>query len=312
MSSPANATTNTAKNTASKLASAANSAGKQVANAVNKIPFMKTVGEKSGIVGIVIVIIVVLIVLIIVLIYLYKMLMGNDLKETLMIDTIISLEKPGSLPYKIDSQRLATTSRGQEFSYSFWIYLQEVQQVSEANKLIFSRNNTESNNFSAINTSANPIVMMDAKTNKMYIAMSTTNADGVTINMNSIPLPSSGFVVATIDYVPLQRWVHVIMVIKDGNLMIFMDGDLYTIKGVQGVNAPEGKRPLIRGTSGDVLVGNPKNTIQGFMGKFQFYNYALSTKQIKNIYQAGPISKSWLAFFGMGNYKLQSPIVQIK
>lgn len=312
MSSPANVAKN---NTAGKLATAASNAGTKVANAtkeaVNKIPLLKAVGEKGGVVGIVVVIIVVVLVLVIILVYLYKMFIGNDLKESLLIDKIVSLEKPGSLPIKIDGDKLSTTTRGQEFSFSFWIYLQDYYEASRAHKLLFSRGNN-STDFMTINTNANPIVMMDGKTNKMYIAMSTNNVTGASIDLNSIPSPNSGFVVATVDYVPLQRWVHIVMVIKDGNLMIFLDGDLYTIKGVQGISAPNGNRPFIRGTMGGVLVGHPSNTIQGYMGKFQFFNYSLSAKQIKNLYQAGPISKSFLAFFGMGNYKLQSPIVEVK
>lgn len=306
-----NTTRNNAQ-TVAKPANAANAAANTVKKVAEKIPFLNTIGEKSGTVGIVIVIGVVLVVLVIILIYLYKMFVGNNLKESLLLDKIVSLEKRESLPIKVSADKLANTTRGQEFAYSFWIYLQDYYEASTANKLVFTRGNT-TDNFSIIDSNANPVVMMDNQTNKMYIAMATTNVGSGTININDIKSPTSGYLVATIDYVPLQRWVHVVLVIKDGNLMVFMDGDLYTIKGVQNISTLQSKtRPFIKGNAGGVAVGSPTNPIQGFMGKFQYYNYALSAKDIKSIYQAGPISKSWLAWFGMGNYKLQSPIVEVK
>jgi hypothetical protein len=278
----------------------------------DKIPLLKTIGDKSGTVGIVIVIGVVLIVLVIILIYLYKLIVGNDLKESKLVDKIVSLEKRESLPLKISADKLANTTRGQEFAYSFWIYLQDYYEASRSNKLVFTRGNT-TDNFTMIDSNANPVVMMDSQTNKMYIAMSTTTVGSGTIAINEIASPSSGYLVATVDYVPLQRWVHIALVIKDGNLLVFMDGDLYTIKGVQNISTPRSKsRPFIKGTAGGVSVGSPTNPIQGYMGKFQYFNYALSAKDVKAVYQAGPISKSWLAYFGMGNYGIRAPIYEIK
>jgi hypothetical protein len=299
-------------NSKTNTGTAAQTTAQTVRNVTEKIPFLKKVGEKSGTVGIVMVIAVVLVILVIVLVYLYKLLVGNDLKESLLLDKIVSLEKRESLPIKVSSTKLASTTRGQEFAYSFWIYLQDYYEASTANKLVFTRGNN-STSFSIIDSNANPIVLMDSQTNKMYIAMATTLAGSGTVSVNDIVSPSSGYLVATIDYVPLQRWVHVVLVLKDGNLMIFMDGELYTIKGVHNLGTNRSKtRPFVKGTTGEVSVGSPTNPIQGFMGKFQFFNYALSAKDIKKVYQAGPISKSWLAYFGMGNYSLRNPIYEIK
>ena len=260
--------------------------------------------------GIVILVIIVTLVILLILVYMVRLFRTTGLKRVDLIPKVIPLDQRGTLPYVIPAGKMAVTTRGQEFSYSFWIYLSEQYENSTTNKLIFMRGNN-SNTFSSIDSTSNPVIMLDKATNAMYFALSTTStATSTAISLNDISNPTAGtnHMLAKVDYVPLQRWVHFVMQVKDNIMTIFIDGDIYSITTTNDVKTPSGVRPLVRATSGDGIIGDPNNPIKGFIGKFEFFNYALSHKNIQSIYKAGPVNKSALGNMGLGNYGLRSPI----
>lgn len=263
--------------------------------------------------GIVILVIVVLILIILIIIYIYRIFSSSGLKKIDLIDKVISLEQRGSLPYSIPSSKMSVTTRGQEFTYGFWLYLSDVYENTIEHKVLFTRGNTNKST-SAIDSNANPVVLLDKGTNTMYVALSTTaTPQSSAISVNSITVPGSdaNFMVGKVDYVPLQRWVHYCIVVKDSSLMLFMDGELYSITTTADIKTTTSVRPIIKGNNGDVIIGNPSSPIKGFMAKFQFFNYALSSSQIQDVYKAGPVNKSMLAYIGLGNYGLRTPVYNI-
>jgi hypothetical protein len=205
---------------------------------------------------------------------------------------------------------MAVTTRGQEFSYSFWIYLSEIYENSTSNKLIFARGNS-TNAFSTVDANTNPIIMLDKATNSMYFALSTSSSTAsrnFTLNEITASNSTTNHMVAKVDYVPLQRWVHFVMQVKDNIMTIFIDGDIYSITTTNDIKSVTGVRPLVRSTAGEGVIGDPNNPVKGFLGKFEFYNYALSHKNIQAIYKSGPVNKSALGALGLGNYGIRSPI----
>lgn len=261
--------------------------------------------------GVVILIVIVLLAIVLILVYIIRMFRINALKKVEIVDKIVALDNRSALPFIIPAGRMAVTTRGQEFTFSFWIYLSDVQQASSSNKLLFVRD-ISTNVGSSVSAMASPIIMIGGKSNTMYFAYSTSaTSSGRPYSLNDITDPSkkTNHVVAKVDYVPLQRWIHYAAVTRDNSVTIFMDGDVYSIVTTNDIKvAPNQPRPVMRGTSGDGVIGNPTNTINGFMGKFEFYNYALSQRQIQNMYKAGPIEQGILYYLGIGNYGIRSPI----
>jgi hypothetical protein len=92
-----------------------------------------------------------------------------------------------------------------------------------------------------------------------------------------------------------------------------MDGDIYSIQTTNDIKVPaSAQRPIIRGNAGDLIVGSPNFPVNGFMGKLEFYNFALSHKQVQDVYKSGPVNQSLLAKFGIGNYGLRTPVYNLE
>jgi hypothetical protein len=246
---------------------------------------------------------------------------------------------------------------GREYSYSFWIYLDNYDQsytkdgtgkVVPIDKLVFYRG--ELGNVA----SANPIVFMDGLSNKMFIAIKTQNTslssvlnvpNKVDYNGNlynirfmnyflnsSLKLRDTDalhdainkYLILTIDYVPLQRWVNVTFIIDNKVTTVFMDGEIYSVKSSEEFKALREPELDIRGkpidvniivdkTDGNMYIGKSsvgnKYAAPGYLGKLQYFNYAVSMAEVKDIYTSGPLGSK---FAGMNmNYGFRSPIYKL-
>ena len=191
-------------------------------------------------------------------------------------------------------------------------------------------------------TNANPIVMMDALSNKMYIVMKTLNSTltdnperGVnytqdtrkiterncfmnTKNTCSVADGNNGHVILTVDYIPIQRWVHVMFVVDNKLLTLYLDGQIYSVKSVDEYRGLKklNENLVFSQSTGNVYVGkNPAigngNTITGYLSRLEYYNYALNVSDVKNIYTKGPLAKGVLSVFGLDAYSLRSPIYKV-
>ena len=106
------------------------------------------------------------------------------------------------------------------------------------------------------------------------------------------------------DYLPMQRWVHIAVVITDdyqgSTVSLYMDAQLAssTTDGKDGT--------ILKGfkldTTGSLIVGGDNSATYGFNGllsKVGIHNYDLNSRDIYNIYSEGPID-GLLASLGYG------------
>lgn len=239
---------------------------------------------------------------------------------------------------------------GREYTYSFWLYLEDFDPISNNHKLIFYRGteNTLAN--------VNPIVFLDGQANKLHIAIKTqgnTLADSSVvqysqgdltniINYNyfinkggniNILQPSgyqssiNQYLILTIDYIPLQRWVNIITVVDNKMLTQYLDGEIYSVKTASEflstrepeINKIDGStyNPtlIVDKPDGSIFIGKSSivgggNSPNGYLSKLTFYNYAISINEVRSIYNSGP-----LGGFGIGSwqspYALRSPIYKL-
>ncbi len=122
--------------------------------------------------------------------------------------------------------------------------------------------------------------------------------------------------VITINYVPIQRWVHVVIVVSDvndGYVHTYIDGELE--KSTEKLNLNEHNFE----NTGNLYVGgsiaNSTINTAGFSGlisKFTLYNYDLNKNDVYKEYNKGPIN-SLFASMGLGaaNYGLRNPIYKL-
>jgi len=254
--------------------------------------------------------------LVLVVFYIFYLIKKSQLRNVVLHTDMIVLDNRNVVPYIVKADNMsALTVNGQEYSYSTWIFLANNYDATSDHKVIMERGNS-STVPGMVSANTSPIIAMDAKTNKMYIAVSTSavvnpltlekvfEKDSVTNRF------SSGFLVTYIDYVPLQRWVNVILVVREMNMYVYIDGDIYSVTSASEVKK-NSDRPMIRGTSGDMSIGEKRNTTHGYLSLTQFFNYGLTQKEVKSIYGNGPTRTSWLSIFGLGSYGVRSPVYKI-
>jgi hypothetical protein len=254
--------------------------------------------------------------LVLVVFYIFYLIKKSKLKNVVLHSDMIVLDNRNVVPHIVSADDMSSlTMNGQEFSYSTWIFLANNYDATSDHKLIMQRGNT-STVAGMISPNTSPIIAMDSKTNKMYIAVSTSavtnpltfekvfEKDAATNRF------TSGFLVTYIDYVPLQRWVNVILVVREMNMYVYIDGDVYSVASASEVRT-NSDRPMIRGTSGDLAIGEKRNTTHGYLSLTQFFNYGLTQKEVRSIYANGPSRNSWLAIFGLGSYGVRSPVYKI-
>jgi hypothetical protein len=188
---------------------------------------------------------------------------------------------------------LPTTQNDLEYAYTLWLYLQGVAGTNK-HKPIMLRGATR------------PFyVFLDKSANRVYVSMPTTasSTNPSTIDYDKL-VPSnsgyatSGYLTAEIDYLPLQRWVHLAVVVRQDTLTVFVNGDIYTVRSVADKGA------MFSSITGALTVGGP-DAPDAFISRLIFHNYAPLHDQIQKDFKRGPASS-----LGLAGYKLRSPIVR--
>lgn len=244
-----------------------------------------------------------------IIIYIVYKIRNKNLQSVVLLETPLKLFDMEETPVKFSSDKIAPTSNGQEYTYSFWLYLVDYDIVSDQHRLIFVRNPD------ADVEAANPVVFMDGRTNRLYVSARTNKSQNVDDLSELVPEKSAqnNYLTAVVEYIPLQRWVHISIVMQDNLMTVFKDGDMYTVKNVHDLwnSNEDDERPFFRSTRGHVFVGNMSgnNTpTYGFISRLMFHNYALMEKDVQEVYGQGPTSKGILSRMGMGNYGVRTPV----
>tara|TARA_B100000900_G_C20601848_1_gene725982 strand:- start:4607 stop:5572 length:966 start_codon:yes stop_codon:yes gene_type:complete len=231
-----------------------------------------------------------------------------------------------------NSDKLPALKNGREYAYSFWTYVNAVEN-NEKYRLVFLRGKELSD--------ANPFVYFDKNSNKMVIKVKTDAAggpirpvtSGETLGLDTVITaaatggnPSAKtlhednckFATFEIDYVPLQRWVNIIVNVDNYVVTVFMDGAIHSTRVLNDNNeeCTSNLSKLVSETSGDIKVGNLDAGLpafDGYISRLQFFNYSLkSQKHISKIYENGPVeSKSILQKLGLPLYSLRNPIYRV-
>jgi hypothetical protein len=235
--------------------------------------------------------------------------------------------------YKFDIRH---TGNGERRSFTFWIYIHDMNRYSSQYKNVWSIKATESD---ATINNASPFIFLDKVTNRLYVhfAKTSTSPSGSIQNTTHISriteqnldeYMTQGIV---IPYVPLQRWVHIAIVCNansyKSSISAYVDADLVNV-----VSHGEGDKHLAANPSnpthrknfnelninlsGYVHIGGNVNEISGvgfsgLVSKITSFNYDINPKDIYYEYYKGPVN-SFFAALGLGNYGIRNPIYKIE
>ena len=257
---------------------------------------------------------------------------------------------------QIDGSNIPASGNGQRQTISFWIYIYNPEYYPGAIKHVFHRGNKTDSI-----TTAGPYVYLDPNLNKLHIVYSPVNvADTFSTGGISYDDTVSGKVVTnflspnskialaeslrgvTVDYIPVQRWVHVAIVTNEtangGSFTVYVDGELVKVKNIQstipsipldGTNAStpaSGMANPITPTleiskadldhKGDIFIGGSTSDpigvgFSGMVSKIRYANYDMNAQDVYTDYLNGPID-SLLAKMGLAAYGIRSPIYKVQ
>lgn len=223
-------------------------------------------------------------------------------RKTSGINEFKIINKSKEVPENISTER---------FAYSFWVYLNSVNN-SNKDTLIFARTNDDLDvEPRIIVNNAHLLVYMRKETNSMIVKLKTkssTQIDNGDNNLQtSIDEDTTNFLEYKIDYVPLQRWVHVLLNVNGKLTTLFLDGKAHSTNISPNMFS-------IKDPSGTVVIGGDSDldVTDGLISRLEFFNYAFTNQgQVNGLYKNGPIKKNILQQLGITNYGVRSPLYRI-
>jgi hypothetical protein len=174
--------------------------------------------------------------------------------------------------------RSNNASNGIEFTWSVWIYIDNLQYLEGQYKHIFYKGNSdlEENGLNFPNNA--PGLYIAPNTNALIVMMNTYNV----IN-EEIMIPD----------IPLNKWVNVIIRCQNTTLDVYINGTI--TRSVHLIGVP-------KQNYGDVYVAM-NGGFDGNISNLWYYNYALGTTEIQNIAKNGPNTK----MLSSGGMNLKNP-----
>lgn len=202
-------------------------------------------------------------------------------------------------PLIVDESKVGVVRTGQPFALSLWMYLFDHQPTQEG-KAIFIRQPNQNT------LTGNPIIFLDSATNKLHVCVRTTTplTTSVTNPATIQDIPNTPgrtpYVTVTVDYVPMQRWCNVVVVVQDYVLSVFLDGSIYAVENIYDAsNTNATSRPMFAQSSGQAVIGKYSSqsaTVHGFVSNVRFMQYAPTLNEVRKIYRSGP-TDSWFSSF---------------
>lgn len=203
-------------------------------------------------------------------------------------------------------------SNGQRASISFWVYVHDIDKFKGTLRHVLHVGDEAMENGS-------PSVFFDSSTNQMLVVFSPRNAPtkspdtSVEAHVKGL-LRTSGI---AIDYIPIQRWVHIAIVVNEnvngGTMYAYVDAELVKTVAtgesdinIQKLNLSKGGNIYLGGSTSD----NIGPGFSGLLSKVKLYNYDLNVGDVYSEYKSGPIN-NLLAKLGLPAYGIQSPVYRI-
>jgi hypothetical protein len=155
---------------------------------------------------------------------------------------------------------------GLEFTWSTWIFINNLQTNAGIYKHVFSKGNSDLTENGMIQPNNAPGLYIAPNTNALVVVMNTFNV----IN-EEIVIPD----------IPINKWINVIIRCQNTTLDVYINGTI--TRSVNLIGVP-------KQNYGDVYVAM-NGGFDGYISNLWYYNYALGTAAIQNIVNKGPNTK---------------------
>lgn len=188
-----------------------------------------------------------------------------------MVDAkqLIVIPQDPSSEGSITINRSVNANEGIEFTWSVWIYIDDLTYNSGRYRCVFYKGNDYYKNpndqdAKGLNFPNNaPGLYIAPNTNSLVVMMNTFNVINEEIRINDIPL---------------NKWVNVMIRCENNTLDVYINGTITKSHNLHGVP---------KQNYGDVYIA-PNGGFSGYISNLWYYNYALGTTEISKIVNRGP------------------------
>jgi len=188
-----------------------------------------------------------------------------------MVDAkqLIVIPQDPEISGSVTLNRSVNATEGIEFTWSVWIYIDDLTYNSGRYRCVFYKgndyaknpNNQEAQGLNFPNNA--PGLYLSPNTNSLIVMMNTFNVINEEI---------------TVDDIPINKWVNVIIRCQNNTLDVYINGSIIKSHHLHGVP---------KQNYGDVYI-SPNGGFSGYISNLWYYNYALGTSEISNISNKGP------------------------
>ena len=178
----------------------------------------------------------------------------------------ITFEQDPSVANSKTIIRSTNANQGMEFSWSLWVFIDDLQYNAGQYRHVFSKGNSDTNTEGMVAPNNAPGLYIAPNRNDFVIVMNTYNV----IN-EEIIVPD----------IPLNKWVYVTIRLENRNLDVYINGSIARSALLTGVP---------KQNYGDVFVGL-NGGFDGYVSNLWYYDYALSVGEIGRIMSRGPNTK---------------------
>ena len=187
-----------------------------------------------------------------------------------MVDSkqLIVIPQDPSSEGSVTIYRSANANEGIEFTWSVWIFIDDLTYNTGRYRCVFYKGNDYTKNPNADSQGLNfpnnaPGLYLAPNTNDLVIMMNTFNVINEEI---------------TVTDVPLNKWVNVIIRCENNTLDVYINGTIIKSHHLHGVP---------KQNYGDVYI-SPNGGFSGYTSNLWYYNYALGITEISKIAAKGP------------------------
>lgn len=178
---------------------------------------------------------------------------------------------PATASITIDEANMEKTNNSSNCTYSIWFNISDWNYRYGELKTLFERKNNAGD--TAISAS------FDSLQNNINIdVMTYSTTDGTSAGNSNIQAPTPVLHQCTVDNVPLQRWVNLLVSVYGRSLDVYIDGKLVRTCVLPGLADVSSNKPIVI---------TPNGGFQGFTSKLRYYGSPTNPQQAWNIYKEG-------------------------
>lgn len=168
----------------------------------------------------------------------------------------ILLKNPSRIVlHRIENSKIKKSIESIQFSYSFWLYLDNVSGSEHWSDNYYTDKNI-------LKKGDSPIISYNPKHNILKVGMKT-KTDNENIE------------VFHLDNIKLQQWTHIVLCVDNRNFDVYINGNLYKSYKLGNV-------PILNNES---LILGSRNIMNGKISYVRYFNTCLNTERVMKVYK---------------------------